>query len=172
MGEPIENLYFNWLCAKVLSKQVPIYYDLLKILHKTEFVWVVPADRHRAAEGIDLRLDFLRESNQCGDSEWDTAPCSFLEFLIAFSKRAAFQTDTQTRAWFWEFMENLKLDEYRQVSDRDEYVVKDILDTFLWRHYTSKGYGGMFPISRTQHDQRDIEIWYQFSEYLIDRGFF
>ena len=172
MGEPIENLYFNWLCAKVLSRHVPIYYDLLKIMHKTEFVWIIPADRHRAAEGVDLRLDFLLESNEYKDPEWYSEPCSVLEFLIAFSKRAAFQTDTQTKAWFWKFMENLKLDDYRQISERDEEIVKDILNTFLWRNYTSKGDGGMFPISRTQHDQRDIEIWYQFSEYLNEQILF
>jgi len=172
MGEPIENLYFNWLCAKVVDSDVRNYYDLLAILHRTEFVWLIHSDGDRAADGIELRRDFLRESRMERDLAWESEPCSILEFMIALAKRANFQTETPVKDWFWEFMENLKLDEYRRVHGRDSMEIEDILYAFIWRQYEPNGYGGMFPISRTQHDQREIEIWYQFSEYVIDRGLF
>ena len=72
--------------------------------------------------------------------------------------------------WFWEIMANLKLDEYRRVSHSDAREIEEILYNFIWRLYESDGLGGMFPIREPQRDQREVEIWYQFSEYLIERG--
>ena len=172
MGEPLENLYFNWLCAKVVDSDIRNYHDLLVILHKTEFVWVVSADKHRADDGIELRIDFLRETQVERDAIWEAEPCSLLELFVAFAKRAKFQTSIPTRTWFWEFMNNLKLDDFRQVSERDSYIIDDILYTFIWRQYDPSGNGGLFPISRSKYDQRKIELWYQFSEYVEDRGLF
>lgn len=172
MGEPIESEYFNWLCAKVLELGNPNYYDLLVILHITEFVWVIPADRNRAEDGFELREDFLRETGVEQDEAWVSQPCSIFEALIALSKRAVFQTDIPLRTWFWEFINNLKLDEFRRVSTSDAYEIEDILYTFIWRQYSSNGSGGVFPMCSTRKDQRKIELWYQFSEYVEDRGLF
>jgi len=174
MAEPLENLYFNWLCAKVIEiGPNPNYYDLFILLHKTEFTWIVPADRHRSEEGKELRISFFMETDLDRDSIFEQQPCSMFEFLIAFSKRASFQTDIPLQTWFWEFMNNLRLDEYRRMSSLQEvWEVEDILRTFMWRQYAPDGTGGMFPMLSMQHDQRDIEIWYQFSDYLEDRGLF
>ena len=172
MGEPIENLYFNWLCAKVLDHEVRNYHELMRILHRTEFVWVIPSDQNRAADGVELRTDFLRESRVERDLAWESEPCSMLEFLIALAKRAEFQTDIPMKTWFWEFMNNLRLDEYRHITGRERYIVEDILHAFIWRQYDPSGYGGLFPISRTHNDQRQIEVWYQLAEYLKDRGLY
>lgn len=172
MREPIENEYFNWLCAKVLEVGANNFYDLLRILHTTEFVWVVPADRHRARDGVELREDFAMEVGIERDLEWEMAPCSMLEFFIAFAKRASFQTDMPVKDWFWEFLVNLKLDGYSRVFDSDRPVIEDILYNFIWRQYDPSGDGGMFPMMQTRNDQRKIEIWYQFSEYVQDRGLF
>ena len=52
MGEPLENLYFNWLSAKVINPldtdREATYWDLLRKLHNTEFVWVISGDDNRA----------------------------------------------------------------------------------------------------------------------------
>lgn len=170
MPEPIEESYFKWLCAKVLDVNIQIYWDLMLILHRTEFVWIVDKDRNRAADGCELRDDFLREAFIRDNREWHNAPCSVLEMLIAFSKRVSFQTGQPARDWFWIFMTNLQLDEYRQVSQSDVPVIEDILYDFVWRQYDSNGYGGLFPMRWPKHDQREVEIWYQFSEYLDDQG--
>jgi len=172
MTEPIENLYFNWLCAKVLETRINNYHDLMRILHKTEFMWVVQEDKHRAQDGVALRTDFLRETQIPREHIWMTQPCSVLEMLVAFSGRASFNTDIPLKTWFWEFMTNLRLDDFRQVQNGDEYEIDEILYTFVWRQYEPSGYGGIFPMSHADVDQRKIEIWYQFSAYLDDRGLF
>lgn len=170
MREPIENEYFNWLCAKVLDTNVRIYFDLMSILHRTEFIWVHPQDKNRAEDGLELRTDFLRETMSKSDSYWLNNPCSVLEMLIAFSKRASFQTDFPVRDWFWDIMRNLNLDGYRQVSISDAEDIEQVLHFFVSRTYDRSGQGGMFPMRRPMIDQREVEIWYQFMEYLEDRG--
>jgi len=172
MREPIETEYFKWLCAKVLERGTQNYVDLLFIMYKTEFVWVVPADRNREEDGIELRLDYLRETFQKRDTDysWYNQPCSILEVLVAFAKRASFQTDIPVADWFHIFLENLKLDDYRRVSESDIPVIEEILYNFVWRTYDLNGDGGLFPMLHSTNNQKDVEIWYQFCEYLEDRG--
>lgn len=168
--EPIEELYFDWLCAKVKDRSTGNYTSLLLLLHTTEFIVVIPADKHRAEDGMELRFDFLREMGMVSDSSWESQPCSVLEMLIAFAKRASFQTDIKIKPWFMEFLTNLRLNEFRRVTANDRIMIQDILYTFMWREYNQNGDGGLFPMSRSDNDQRQIEIWYQFCEYVIDRG--
>lgn len=171
MPEPIEETYFNWLCAKVLSVNVPIYLELMRILYRTEFVWVIAGDENRAEDGCELRDDFLRESYLRKDQNWYDQPCSVLEVLIAVAKRASFQTDNPVDYWFWQIVENLGLDEFRQVSNQDVGIIEDILYNFVWRQYDESGHGGMFPMRWPKRDQREVEIWYQFFDYLEENGY-
>lgn len=174
MKEPIEELYFNWLCAKVIPVELPpsttIYRDLLRILYKTEFVWSIPGDRNREADGVELRLDFLNEVRVRDNHEWHFAPCSVLEVFIAFAKRALFQTEIPVKEWFWIFMDNLELGEYRHLSKDNLIDIEHRLQTFLYRQYSENGQGGMFPMRWPREDQRKVEIWYQFCQYLEDQG--
>lgn len=167
--ESIDDEYFKWLCSKVLERRGRIYHSLLKILHSREFAWIVPADSHRAADGEALRIDFRRETGTELEEEWLSLPPSVLEVLIAFANRAAFQTDDTVQHWFWIFMDNLHLDSFRQVDNAE--AVQEILDKFIWRTYDSKGFnGGLFPLNGTKNDQREVEIWYQFCEYVQEQG--
>jgi hypothetical protein len=169
MREPIEHEYFNWLCAKVLEPRSSVYYDLLIMLHKTEFVWVIPADRHRAEDGLELRIDFLREIDNETNEYWLNEPCSMLEFLISFAKRAEFQTEYSLKKWFWIFIENLKLNEFTRISSKDISEIEEILDRFIWRDFDAQGNGGLFPLITPQKNQRDTEVWYQFFEYIDEQ---
>ncbi len=170
MSGPIESEYFDWLCAKVVDRHSHIYTDLLRILYTTEFEWSVFGDRNRSEDGIELRYNFVHESEWEKDPLWFDEPCSLLELFIALGMRASFQTDIPTKDWFWTFVSNILLDEYRQVSDSDIPVIEDILCTFVWRRYDTYGRGGIFPLDQTQHDQREVEIWYQLFEYIEDQG--
>lgn len=164
MGEPLEAEYFNWLCAKV--SRGGIEHNLMVILYRTEFVWVVAADQHRAMDGVELRQEFLYETNNRSNKTWEELPCSLLEFLIAFAIRAQFQTDISVKEWFWTFMTNLNLDEFRHQTIIDRNQVDEILQTFLFRNYDPRGFGGLFPLPDTRNDQREIELWYQFCEWV------
>jgi len=169
--EPLDDLYFKWLCAKVPRKSPSNYIDLFRILHSTEFVSVVARDENRAMDGLDLRLAFSRETGLSPDPEWDYIGCSVFEMLIAFSERIAFQTNAPKDMWFWTFLVNLKLDEYAHVQEEDLDTIANILDVFIWRQYKRTGDGGgLFPLRKSKQDQRDVELWYQYSAYLVDQG--
>lgn len=173
MKEPLENLYFNWLAAKVLNLRPPsgsdTYWELLKKLHRTEFVWMISGDDNRAEDGKELRKEFILEADIPDDPEWRTAiGCSVLEMLIAFAKRAEFQTDDAFPLWFWEFIRNLGLDRCTDSAFDGDFV--DLaLEEFVWRTYQPNGNGGLFPIHNPGDDQRGVEIWHQFCEYLVDQ---
>lgn len=173
MSEPLENLYFNWLCAKVIRLENPtptLRYDkLLRILHTTEFVWLLPGDDNRAEDGKELRRNFLYEAEAPDNPEWRALSCSVFEMLVAFSKRAEFSTDVSNRQWFWEFIENLGLLQFNDASNVTPEDVADILYTFVWRQYPPNGWGGLFPLEGPHRDQREVEIWYQFCDYLTDQ---
>lgn len=171
MDEPLEERYFNWLCAKVVRDLGPHPKGLLQKLHSMEYTWIVSGDRNRAAEGVELREYFFNSAFIKRDPEFLRDPCSLLEFFIAFADRAAFQTSEPTHKWFWEFMTNLNLEGFRVVSRETEQLIDDILYTFLWRVYEDNGDGGMFPLRNPRRDQRRMEIWYQFCDYLEDQGF-
>lgn len=171
MSEPLDDQYFNWLCAKVMYEEPGRTYDLLRILHGTEFVWRVPGDESRAEDGKDLRYRFALEANLPAFDGWDPLGCSVLEMLIAFADRAEFQTDIPLKQWFWTMLENLKLSEYRHVRDSDVPQINQILYTFVWRLYDERGDGGLFPLNHPPaEDQRGVDIWYQFFAYLEDRA--
>lgn len=172
----LEENYFKWLCAKIMYVPNPTpsltHWKLLRILHSTEFVWLLSGDDNRAADGIDLRNDFMFESRSPipRSDVRSFAPCSVFEMLIAFSKRAEFMTDVRANIWFWEFLTNLDLIRFTDAEDIDPADTEEILDKFIWRTYDRNGRGGIFPIANTRSDQRDIELWYQFCDYLVDQN--
>lgn len=174
MEEPLENLYFNWLCAKVLHVVNPtpsLTYDtLFKTLHNTEFVWLLSGDDNRAEDGKELRREFLIMADIPDHLEWRTqTPCSVFEMLIAFSKRAEFNSQMSARNWFWEMLSNLNLQECNDASGIEPMEIQEVLEYFMWRNYTSNGDGGLFPLNRPHKDQTKVEIWHQFCDYMVDQ---
>lgn len=172
MPEPLENVYFNWLCAKVNRVDHPTpsltYWKLFRQLHNTEYVWLLSGDDNRAEDGVELRTEFLTLTGLPYNEDWETVGCSVLEMLIAFANRAQFNAGETLVYWFWEFLSNLGLSDANDASEMSEQDIDDILSTFIWRTYDGRGNGGLFPMEFSEHDQREVEIWYQFCEYLID----
>lgn len=174
MSEPLENLYFNWLCAKVVDIRETSpglsYWKLLKVLHTTEFVWLLSGDDNRAEDGKELRTEFLLQGKIPDDPDWRLLlDCSVLEMFVAFSRRAAFMCGdrpTETE-WFWIFIENLGLKDCNDANFVQE-IADDKLYSFIWRTYDYSGTGGLFPMKNAAVDQRDVELWYQFCDYLVD----
>lgn len=172
MTEPLENLYFNWLCNKVLRLDHPTpsltYWNLLRQLHSTEYAWLLSGDDNRAEDGVELRTEFLTESRQPYNEGWESVGCSVLEMLIAFSRKAAFNANETSEFWFWHFLDNLGLASANDASDATSEAVDDILSTFIWRTYNEDGSGGLFPMNNPNKNQKEVEIWYQFCDYLVD----
>lgn len=175
MNEPIEESYFIWLYNKVASVENPspslTYWTLLRDLHSTEFVWLIPGDDNRAKDGLDVRKEFLRQMGLSYNEPMMSLGCSVLEMFIAFSRRTEFQTDISARDWFWMFLDNLKLFDLNDAADDITVIVTEVMDEFIWRTYRRNGRGGMFPMKRrSENDQRKVEIWYQFCEWLVDQN--
>lgn len=177
MDEPIEETYFNWLYAKVVQEGPVVtpsnsYLTLMRDLHSTEFVWLLSGDDNRAEDGLDLRKEFLRQAYLKQDPPWLSIPCSVLEMFIAFSRRASFETELSSREWLWIFLQNLGLSDLNDSSLGVTQLTNEILDRFIWRTYDPNGYGGMFPLNQTTNDQRKVEIYYQFCEWLVENDVF
>ena len=175
MPEPIEMRYFKWLCSEIddprQGRRVARYKKLLVQLQAFEFHWSIPGDDNRYEDCLDLRLDFLSTKFVSHNEPFaHELGYSTLEVLVAFSRRASFQTDLSERWWFWVLVENLGLIDFRDDSYPGDETIERILERFVFRTYTRKGHGGLFPLRDSKRDQRDVEIWYQFFEYLDENG--
>lgn len=175
LDEPLEEVYFKWLYSKVASTANPtpslMFYTLFRDLHTIEFVWLVSGDDNRAQDGLDVRREFIRESFLHQDPAWNNFGCSVLEMLIAFTRRAEFESDTDARTWFWIFLENLGLADLSDAVSEVSVQVQEIVNTFIWRTYRRNGQGGMFPLRNPRQDQRQLELWYQLAAYIAENNF-
>jgi hypothetical protein len=122
-------------------------------------VWGTDAPYER-----DIRTDSLN----------DLGPASFLEVLIALSKRLAFNAGRKNApGWAWILLTNLNLhkltDPFTKAKTRK---ANDILNRCIRREYEPDGSGGFFPLAEATEDQREVEIWYQMSAYIsqMERG--
>lgn len=171
MTEPLEERYFNWLCAKVRKNSGSSHFALFRILHDTEFTWRIALDGNRAEDGIELREIFCTATDTTPKQRWLDEPCSVLEMLIAFADRASYQTGQPRREWFWQFLINLRLEDYSRVQRSDEPDIDHILIVFMDRRYDECGDGGLFPLRKpAKRDQRRVELWYQMYDYFTDQG--
>lgn len=170
---PLDELYLQWLYGQVAEVRYKTrsrtYWSLFKILYKKDFSWTILNDDNRVADGIQLRDEFLdAEHIDRVDPNWMDLPCSFLELLIALSRRLAFLTEGEVKDWFWHFLQVLELYTYTDNRQIPEEEVDDILDDVIWRRYRRDGQGGLFPLKHPKQDQRDVELWYQMNAYLME----
>jgi hypothetical protein len=161
----IQREYLKYLESQVKTPRRGTYHDLFSVMHDKEFVWIVPNDDNRVADGRDVRFDWAEE-NGVGAVD---ANASFLEVLIGISRRLGFLTAESSEGWAWQLIVNLELD---NMTDRllnyGEEKVDEILETCIWRQYDQFGRGGFFPLNRPKQDQREVEIWYQMNAYVIE----
>lgn len=174
---PLDELYFQWLYAQVantrLKNPARTYWCVTRQLYTTEFRWFVPNDDNRIGDAQELRYEFLERHEELEpDRNWMEEGASFLEMLIALSRRLAFADERGTSVtWFWTLLSNVQID----LTD-SEYVgsagdrVSEALDMLNNRTYAYDGKGGLFPLERADVDQRNVEIWYQMQYYLIERS--
>jgi hypothetical protein len=175
MNQPLDELYLTWLYSQVGSvknkDKSRTYWSLTRQLFRKEFIWIIPNDDNRLADGRDLRIEFIKKCNlDLVDSEWMNLGCSMLEMLIALTRRISFETDRPARGWFWRLIDNLELEEctdsnYNPAQQRE---IDEVLDRVIWRLYHADGRGGLFPLEHPSSDQRDVEIWYQLSSFLYE----
>ena len=173
MTAPLDELYLMWLYDQVGDSRVKnptrTYWRLLKLLFTKEFVWIVPNDDNRIADGKELRYEFVDQAVlEDVDLGWIHLGCSMLELLIGLSRRLAFEAEGEPRDWFWHLMDNLDLRQYNDKAKFNDRDVEEVLDRVIWRTYGPDGVGGLFPLKDAEKDQRKIELWYQLSAYVLE----
>lgn len=174
MNGTLDDLYLTWLYSQVGSvrdrRRNKTFWSLLRILYGQQFVWFVFNDDNRAADGQQLRSEFIREEGLLDvDPCWLELECSVLEMIIALSRRLSFQAGGEPRTWFWHLIDNLDLHHFndRDLPGQEDYV-REIVDRLVYRTYQRTGHGGLFPLKRNRQDQRRVEIWYQMHAYLLE----
>lgn len=172
----LNNEYFEWMYNLVCNDRYSngvTYRKLLSLLHNIEFVYILPEDRNRAAEGTEFRYRFGYENGYPYDmieQYLDVRSCSVLEMMVslAFTIEEDIMDDyeygNRTGQWFWSMIVNLGLNHMSDDNFNEDYV-KEVIFKFLERDYEKNGKGGLFMI----HDDRDMrtaEIWHQAMWYL------
>lgn len=166
-SRPLAEEYLRWLAFQVEDDSGRTFSDLMAIMFETEYpeqaALAVPNDENRLGDAIDLRKQFFREIGQSDE----LGPPSFLEVLIALSRRLEFNAGGSARGWAWQLVVNLDLDRmWDPLSSYKRRKIGAILDRCIWRTYEPNGLGGFFPLVMSERDQRKMEIWFQMAEYI------
>lgn len=170
----LDDLYLHWLYSQVeahvkIRRSGRTYWGLLTQMHTTPFVYTISNDANRASDGLELRREWVLQSDESPHPDWMTLDCSFLEMLIALARRAAFQSELSVPYWFWHFMMNLGFDGFVDTlgSPSTYAFVEGRINEIMYRNYDEYNNGGLFPLRIANDDQRKVEIWYQLCEYLL-----
>jgi hypothetical protein len=172
---PLDVAYYEWLVGqiKVPRRKGKRYGQLFELMHNTEFHWFVDLDAARWGDGNQLRYDYFRFELESKYHKGLMGPpfISFLEVLVALSKRVSWVMDGPGTEpyWAWRLIKNLRLHNMADpLSDRQRQQVCEILHNCIWRDYDPSGEGGFFPMEHTTRDQRKVDIWMQMQEWAME----
>lgn len=144
---------------------------MLRELYNKEFVYLIPNDDNRAADGKDLRRLFIADEGVDPDPGWMRMGCSMLELLIGLARKLSSLTEESPQAEFWELVENLNLEQYNDNVHIPNGRISDVLDEVIWRTYRRNGSGGLFPLKdRRCENQATVELWYQLNAYAMEKS--
>lgn len=163
----MNKTYFEWLADKVTYFDGPNHNDLLYLLYTIPYVAVMSKDENRAIDGLNLRDKFSEQYG--GTVEFDDAPCTFLEFLVALADRMNFiyarLDEDRTADCFWTMLNNAGIMNYEDYEFKEDYI-RGAVERVMYRLYEENGEGGLFPINEPRTNQRNVEVWYQMNQYL------
>lgn len=179
----IISTYFEWLKNTVDPFVGRGTHDrFFNILHSMAYIPIMELDRNREMDGLGLRDVYIRGygiDSTCSDLVVDS-PCSVLEFLVSLANKMDYiYSPTEQRylnTLFWEIMENIGLG-YLTTTDHDVEIdpsafydrVQSAIDMVQNRTYQPDGTGNLFPLQNPKEDQRNVEVWYQMNQYLIEK---
>lgn len=176
--EPLEYRYLDWLYAQVapVRNRNPArsFWKLAEEMFRMEFTWFVPNDDNRLADGIDLREEFVTETQAERDLYFMTIECSFFEMFVALCRRAEFQSTNDVYWWFRQLLDNLQIGDITDTkfNPKNAVRIQNAMRKVIDRDYLTDGFGGLFPLHNPDGDQRQVEIWYQMSAYILENNEF
>lgn len=162
--------YLRWLEPQLRDEHgnpSKSYWGLLNLMFAKKFVEIIPHDDNRMVDGMDLRVEFAHVHRTRVTTMRNLGPCSFLEVLIALSRRMAFTAGGEAPGWAWQFLGNLELHRMSDPLTRPKQNrASDILDVCIERTYRPDGTGGFFPLAWPDDDMTQVELWYQMNAYI------
>jgi hypothetical protein len=162
MSNAAVGVYLDWLGSQVRVDNGKSYTHLLSALLEKEFVWLIPNDDNRIADGLEIRQEFTEETGIRVEGV-----CSVLEVILGLARRLEFMAGGDAPGWAWQMICNLGLHKFADpIGTRKAFKVDEILQALVWRNYDPDGSGGFFPLAWTDEDQTKVEIWYQLSAYV------
>lgn len=166
--------YLSFLTGLVDDGKHIHYSKLLWYLFNIEYRWdpspKTRLDANRAADGADLRRLYFEHTGYRSEREGE--PCCVLEMMVALSLRVEENImgdpgDYHLGRWFWEMVENLKLDILNDENfDQNDASYK--VGNWMSRNYSPDGEGSMFPLKEYSKDQRKMTLWDQMGAYLVE----
>jgi hypothetical protein len=181
----IDELYFDWLLRRIDPNGVAEGVAYLSgLLHNCPFERRVGKDINRAADGANLRKEFLMDFDELDiepavTNDFMMLECSWFEMLVALSRTLDHLYDGGVDGRYFELISNLQLGKYA-IDDpnrsegqlrREQRAVRNIVSDVDNNRFEASGHGGLFPLHHPekQPDQRRVEIWDQHSAYFRER---
>lgn len=181
-GQPVSpslaETYFHWLYDQVCDirdiDSPHSYMNVCWYMHQQVFAVYVSHDENRVSDASYLRNDFAKDlgnGRPMDVSDIMSPDATVLEVLIALARQADTMIPLMPKVWFQIFIENLNLWKWNDAycSARPTWPISRIITTLNSRTYKPDGRGGIFPLTRPEHDQRTVELWYQMGAYMTDR---
>lgn len=175
MSDSVIKDYILWLGEKVKldeKEECGGYNFLIKALYRKEFYWTNDMDENRSDEGKALRDIFAEDCGLDDVPDEINGACTVLEMMIGLAKRwngevSLTEEEDRSDEYFWQMIHNLGLEGC--TDDKfDPEIVREKLDILLDRDYPDNGEGSLFPLERSKESQKNIEIWYQLQNYLME----
>lgn len=169
--------YLDWLKNQIEYFDSEGSFDyLLDQLYSVAYVPLMERDQNRYADGLELRDEYFKDFGE--DANIIDSPCSFLEFLIALARRMNYIYadihEDRTQDMFWTMLRNAGLDgcddgyHWAVGDDAFNEDVEYVVDRIINREFDEDGRGGLFPLNNPTTNQRNVEIWYQMNQYLVE----
>lgn len=163
--------YVEWLKHHNCNLDRHNQYNLLfRDLSSTIFESLIDFDDNRVYETLAFRDEYD------GDPGMFPEYVSMLEIIRCMAIKCeeltfdASNNESRTE-WFWQLLSNVGLDKFSDDVYHDHGggdAVKTILNKIIQRKYKSNGEGGLYPMKRTVLNQRNVDLWYQMNEYVIE----
>lgn len=124
-------------------------------------------DDNRLVDGLDLRVEFARETHIRPRTMDNLGEGSFLEVLIGLSRQLAFIAGGEAPGWAWQLLSNLELHRLSDpLTTPKQRKAEEIMRVAMERTYSPDGTGGFFPLAWPDGDQTQIELWYQMNAFV------
>lgn len=153
------------------------YNALIWTLVDIPFEYSHPMDENRYNDGMGLRREFeILTEMVLEDQPGYREKCTVYEMLAALAARCENQLmrnvalGDRSKTWFFEMLRNLDI--LKWDFDHLQYDYKDDIckkvGIWLRREYDSDGKGSPFPLKSVTENQKNVQIWSQMNQYLIE----